>query len=248
MNRKAVFMDIDGTLMQNSVVSEKVINAIKQARGAGHLFFICTGRSKGHLPKLLRDADYIDGYVLSCGMYCEVQGEIIYRELLELENLQKAAHYFCENGYECRFDGEDRMLALNSNRPECTSFVKFEDINREFPKEAISKLTIRGKYRPEYSEFFGDKFTVYDMGGWSDVVKKGVTKATGMQLMLDHVGIPQKDSIGIGDGSNDLPMIKYAGLGVAMGNAPENVKAEADYVTETCDNDGVAVMIEKFLL
>ena len=66
--------------------------------------------------------------------------------------------------------------------------------------------------------------------------------------MLDHVGILRADSIGVGDGSNDLPMIKYAGLGVAMGNAPEHVKAEADAVTETWENDGVADMIDKYVI
>ena len=248
MKRKAVFMDIDGTLMQNGVISEGVIDAIRRARALGHMFFICTGRSKGHIPQILREADYIDGFVLSCGMYCEVGGEIIYREFLEREDLRRAARYFCENGRECRFDGEIKMLALNSKRADCVCLTKYEDIDREFATEAISKMTIRGEYRAEYSEFFAPEYTVYDMGGWSDVVRAGVTKATGMQRVLDHIGISREDSIGIGDGSNDLPMIEYAGLGVAMGNAPEHVKAGADVVTETCENDGGAVMINRYLM
>lgn len=248
MNRKAVFMDIDGTLMQNKKISDKVIDTLRKARADGHMFFICSGRSKGHLPQILRDADFIDGFVMSCGMYCEVRGEIIFRELIGRDDLRAAAEYFCDTNQACRFDGEKKMIAFNYKRDDCLCLDKYEDIDTEFAVEPISKMTIPGAYRSEYGAFFGGKYDVYDMGGWTDVIPKGVTKATGMQRVLDHVGIARADSIGVGDGSNDLPMIKYAGLGVAMGNAPENVKAEADVVTESCENDGVAVMIEKYVL
>lgn len=248
MGSKAVFMDIDGTLMEKGVISEKVIAAIRKARSCGHMFFICSGRSVGHLPKILREADFLDGFVMSCGMYCEVRGEVVFRELIGIEDLRAAARYFCESKTACRFDGETKMIALNFKRDDCLCLENFEAIDAEFGAEPISKLTIPGAYKDEYGAFFGDRYDVYDMGGWTDVVPKGMTKATGMQLVLDHVGISRADSIGVGDGTNDLPMIKYAGLGVAMGNAPVHVKAEADAVTETCENDGVAAMIEKYVL
>ena len=248
MNRKAVFMDIDGTLMQNKKISDRVINAIKYARSKGHMFFICTGRSKGYLPKMLLEADYIDGFVMACGMHCELHGETIFQKNVELETVKKAVRYFCDKRRACYFDGVAGRYGLNSTRPDFPSFDNYDEIVTEIDKDQISKMTIPGNYREEDGEFFSDSFNVYDMGGWSDVIMHGITKATGMQHILDRIGIPQSDSIGVGDGSNDLPMINYAGLGVAMGNAPENVKAEADVVTENCENDGVAVMIERYIV
>ena len=247
-DRKAVFMDIDGTLLGRNGISAKVISTIRKARAQGHLFFICTGRSKGYIPAILRNVDYIDGYIMSCGMHCELHGESVYRQLIDKADLQRAAKYFCENGRECHFDGETRMIGLNSQRQDFVRYTDYKALESEFDAEPISKMTIPGDYRKEDGEFFGEKFTVYDMGGWSDVVLRGVSKATGMQHMLERLGISRENSIGIGDGSNDLPMIRFAGLGVAMGNAPDHVKSEADAVTETYDNDGVARMIEKYIL
>ena len=107
---------------------------------------------------------------------------------------------------------------------------------------------IQGPYREEYDELFSEWFDIYGMGNYSDVIKRGVTKATGMQHVLDYLGIARENCIGVGDSANDLPMIEFAGLGVAMGNAPEGVKARADAVTESIENDGVAVMIEKYVI
>ena len=248
MNRKAVFMDIDGTLMEHGRVSPRVIDAIKKARAAGHLIFVCTGRSKGFLPQILKDADYLDGFVMACGMHCEIRGEIVYRQRVDQGILRKVAEYYGANGRECLFDGETKMIGLNTIRNNCENFGSVESLLQEFEREPISKITVPGTYQTADGSFLSEWFTVYDMGGWSDVVMEGVTKATGMQKMLNRLGIARQDCVGVGDGTNDLPMIEFAGIGVAMGNAPEIVKSAADGVTETCSNDGVAVMIEKYLL
>ncbi|MBQ8264831.1 MAG: HAD family hydrolase [Oscillospiraceae bacterium] len=76
----------------------------------------------------------------------------------------------------------------------------------------------------------------------------GVDKGTALRAMCEALGIPVEQSIAVGDQSNDLTMIRIAGLGVAMGNATEEVKAAADTVTADCDHDGVAQLIEQYLL
>lgn len=248
MNRKAVFMDIDGTLIWNSKVSDRVLNAIQRARALGHMFFLCTGRSKSYLPPILKDVDYLDGFVFACGMHCEVNGETIYKEAFDREELRSIAKHVCNIGRPAHFEGKTKILSINSNRTYFTQVNSFEELDAGFEDESISKIAIDGYGVPDTDPELFAGFEVFDMGHYSDIVKKGVTKATGMQHVLEYVGIPREDCIGIGDGSNDLPMIKFAGLGVAMGNAPEHVKAEADAVTETCENDGVAAMIEKYVL
>lgn len=248
MNRKVIFMDIDGTLMHHNVVTQHVIDAIQRARAQGHLFFVCTGRSLGHMPKQLLAADYLDGYVMGCGMHCVMGEKIIHQERVDREISLAVARYFLENGRECLYEGENRLLAINSSFAHFEHFSDLESIDAVLDDAAVSKITAVGPYREDDAAFFAEWFDVYDMGTYSDVVKRGVTKATGMQHVLDYLGIAREDCIGVGDSANDLPMIEFAGLGVAMGNAPEGVKARADTVTASIEDDGVAVMIEKFVL
>lgn len=248
MNRKAVFMDIDGTLMEHGKVSQRVIDAIQRARAQGHLFLVCTGRSLGHMPKALLEAEYLDGYVMGCGMHCVMGETIIHQERVDRTASLAVARYFMENGRECLYEGERRMLGVNSIREDFENFDDIERLAEVLDDAAVSKITAVGPYREDDAAFFSEWFDVYDMQNYSDVVKRGVTKATGMQHVLDYVGISREHCIGVGDSANDLPMIEFAGLGVAMGNAPESVKVKADAVTETCANDGVAAMIERYVL
>ncbi|HHX55014.1 MAG TPA: HAD-IIB family hydrolase, partial [Clostridiales bacterium] len=80
-----------------------------------------------------------------------------------------------------------------------------------------------------------------------EFLDKGVNKGVGLSLIAQHLGIRQEEIIAVGDAGNDIAMIKYAGLGVAMGNATDDVKEIADYITLTNEEDGVAHLIEKFM-
>ena len=76
----------------------------------------------------------------------------------------------------------------------------------------------------------------------------GVTKGTSLAILIEKLGISREEVIAIGDSYNDVAMIEFAGLGVAMGNAPDDVKQLADYVTDTNNNDGIAKVIDMFIL
>lgn len=81
-----------------------------------------------------------------------------------------------------------------------------------------------------------------------EFTEKGVTKGTSLDQLIQACGIKREEVIAIGDSYNDLSMIEFAGLGVAMGNAPDDIKEIADLVTETNMNDGVAKVVEEFIL
>jgi len=81
-----------------------------------------------------------------------------------------------------------------------------------------------------------------------EISRKGVSKETGVRLLCDHLGIDLSEVIAIGDNMNDFELISAAGLGVAMGNAQPELKAIADEVTDTNENDGVAKAIQKYVL
>ena len=80
-----------------------------------------------------------------------------------------------------------------------------------------------------------------------DVMKKGVNKKNAVKKVMDTFGAKHDEIIVIGDGGNDLPMFEYAKLKIAMGNADEELKQKADYITDTNNNDGVAKAIKKFV-
>ena len=122
MKRKAVFMDIDGTLMNHGHISERVIDAIQSARAQGHLFFVCTGRSLGHMPKPLLEADYLDGYVMGCGMHCMMNGKNVHQQRVPNALSLAVARYYFINGRECLYECENDMLAINSEREGFTCF------------------------------------------------------------------------------------------------------------------------------
>lgn len=124
-------------------------------------------------------------------------------------------------------------------------------------KEPVAKVFISGNDRPEDLEDFkkkieakfGKEITVTSsMPNTIDVLNGGVSKAKGLLKLAESLGISPDEIITVGDNYNDLEMIKFAGLGVAMGNAPEQVRREADYVTETNDNEGLAEFLEKLIL
>lgn len=89
------------------------------------------------------------------------------------------------------------------------------------------------------------------VSSWNDnfeVMRNGSTKGDAVRYLANYFGIDKEEVMCIGDSENDLSMIKYAGTGIAMGNASEDIKSVADYVTDTNVNDGVAKAINKFVL
>jgi hydroxymethylpyrimidine pyrophosphatase-like HAD family hydrolase len=81
---------------------------------------------------------------------------------------------------------------------------------------------------------------------FADVNVAGISKATGLSVFADYYGIGMTEIMACGDGGNDIPMLKVAGIGVAMGNASEIVKASANFVTDTVENDGLCKALKHF--
>ena len=101
----------------------------------------------------------------------------------------------------------------------------------------------------ELNALYGDKVTVFRSEPFFvEIMPKNVHKATSLEKLLKYLDMDVKDLIACGDGFNDLTMIEYAGVGVAMGNAQQIVKDHADYITLTNDEDGLVPVIEKFIL
>lgn len=137
------------------------------------------------------------------------------------------------------------------------NIVPFEDLFKslENKNEGFNKVLIMGdseiiKYlNTKISEIFQDNLNIYkSKPTYLEIMDKHTSKVNAIKLILQKYNVSKNELIAIGDNFNDISMIEFAGMGIAMGNAPEDIKSLADYTTLTNDEDGVAYAIEKFIL
>ena len=101
----------------------------------------------------------------------------------------------------------------------------------------------------EVNKLFGDVLNIYRSEPFFlEIMPQNVDKAYSLERLLNHLNLSREEMVACGDGFNDLSMVRYAGLGVAMGNAQTVVKEEADFITATNDEDGLVDVIEQFFL
>ena len=106
-----------------------------------------------------------------------------------------------------------------------------------------------GAPKPKAKAAMGKNFSVYRSDPFFlEILPKGIDKAQSLERLLEVLGLTREQMIACGDGYNDLTMIKYAGLGVAMENAVLPVRNAADYITASNNDDGVGLVVEKFML
>lgn len=129
-----------------------------------------------------------------------------------------------------------------------------DDIAR-FVDWDIHKMLISGEpdelksLETKLKDSFGGEVDIYLSAPWFlEVMPKGINKGLGLELVCRDMGITMDEVIAFGDSFNDIPMIQMAGTGVAMGNAEDELKANADFITDDCDNDGIAAALEKILV
>ena len=148
-------------------------------------------------------------------------------EVIQKNKNSKGMNIKIENFNKIDFDEEENYIykIVFMDKPE-----KIIEIRKNLSKEIIDKYEVTSSV-PEYIEF----------------VKKGIKKSKAIKFIMDKCKIKQEEVMAIGDGENDVEMLRFAGLGVAMENANNYVKENADYITTSNNNDGVGKVIEKFI-
>ncbi len=251
---KVVFFDVDGTLLSHSqgVVPESTRRALEQLRAAGVKVVVATGRFLKELEKLPVYELEFDGYLTLNGVLClDEKKEIFYEDSIEGENRECVTAMFEQKEFPVLLIEEDRMYINH-----VTERV------REAQKEISSHIPQVGKwtghtiyqavvYATEEEEqavkerLPGCKITRWNKNG-VDVVAKTGGKVAGIQKYLEKYGINPEETMAFGDGENDMEMLEFVHIGVAMGNASEVVKKCADYVTAHIDEDGVEKALRHF--
>ena len=254
---KAVFFDIDGTLVsfRTHGVPASARRAIERLRERGIKVFIATGRLLCHTDAV-GDLD-VDGYITVNGGCCLTSsGEIIYERSFPREVLDKVFDL------KSRYDFQLAVMTQqNMYIDRVTSRVKtIADMINIYPEVADLNHIINTQpvlqmcpyISPEVESEIMEQLPECVQSRWIDLFMdinlKGIDKSVGARKVMEYYGLTMQEAMAFGDGGNDLPLIRDVAVGVAMGNACEELKAEADYITSSVDEDGVSRALEYFEL
>lgn len=245
----AVFFDIDGTLLGSSDAALcENIRTVNSVRAMGHKVFVATGRAMSFIPDFIKNGSDFDGIVSGAGASVYIGGKNIFRKLLPYDLVIKACEYLERSGVRGALEGEDLSYFFGDMSFADENWVRLTAENLGVnikPDTEIVKLTVDGRVPDELMEVMGSEFSVIQHSQYGEVIYTGYDKAFGVRCALESLGLPREQSIAVGDSLNDLPMIEYAGIGVAMGNAIDEVKEKADFVTDSVDNAGAAKILKK---
>lgn len=270
---KLLCTDMDGTLLNDDkVISERNLKAIKLAHEKGVKIAVCTGRlftSADYFSELLGVKSPV---IASNGAYIREKDrdEVIYKGILGKEKSRVILKVFRKYNIYPHFYTSDIIftqklihsslayMQANKKLPKDKQirvelvhdwesvFCKYEDeilkavaVDEDEKKIKLAKEELRSTKEFEVVSSLHNNF---------EVMNKGISKGRAVEILASFYGINRDEVICIGDNENDLSMIEYAGLGVVMGNAEEEIKSIAKFVTDTNNNDGVAKVIAKFIL
>ena len=267
MKYKLIALDLDGTLKNsNNQITKATRDALIQAQEMGIKVVLASGRPTPGLRHEAKELklDQYEGYLLSFNgarvMDCKTRSSI-YEQTLTIEEAKKAYQRAKSYGLSCMTYDEDIILTEDYDDEYVNIEAHINDIDKqkvesfeECLKDPIYKVLLTGK--PEYVASIIDEFkkklkdslSIYRSAPYFiEIMAQNIDKAKSLDCLVRELGIKQEEVIAFGDGYNDLTMIEYAGLGVAMANAVDGVKEKADVVTKSNDEDGIAYMLKQVI-
>lgn len=267
--RKLIVSDIDGTLLNShKKISEKTKRRIEALIESGHVFAVATGRMHGAGKTITTELDY-DGFLISCNgavvkhlksgeviQAIEVDPDIV-RKVVSVCQTYEATYFFYE--IDTIYASAYKHLAKTYSE-KMVSLPESHRFTIEFPMDMLEIVGTKPIYKIAISHDDKVKFrklideirtlsgieSVKSLDTLFDVMTAGVSKAKGIEALQRHFGIDREDVIAFGDNENDIDMVSYAGIGVAMSNAMEELKVAADFVTKSNDEEGLVYALDHF--
>lgn len=268
MKYDLIAIDIDGTLVaDNKIIAPPVYEAVQRVVQAGKKVVLCTGRplpgAQPYVEELALDKvdDYMITYHGALVQRSDTLETILHHELThqDLLNWRELTHSLGHTIQAVRNDGVftdlkdldyfKLMESYFNNIP-----LRIREIDEMNPDRLFSKLFMGDdankldQFEEVIPDSFREDYTILRSGPNSiEILNKKASKGQSLGELAELLKIPQKRVMAIGDSGNDVDMVEYAGLGVAMGNAVSEVKAVADVITKDADNFGVAHAINRYL-
>ncbi len=265
---KIIFLDADGTLFHHEgYIPESALFACQEAQKNNHKICLCTGRQRVELYGDLMKIQY-DGLITGSGAHVEVKGQVLEERTFTKEELDWILSYaqkhqipiFCESSkglfatplgkqkIDLLFQEQCAHLSQDALQNHSLYTVhQLTQVHTDFSQDQINKVSFLESQIPyqEVQAHLQDRFdivpaTFAPFGQESgEISSKAITKATGMDTLIQYFKIPNQDVIAIGDGFNDLCMFEKAHLSIAMGNAHPDVQKKADRITKGLNEDGI---------
>lgn len=259
MTVKAVFFDIDGTLVSfdTHTVPLSTRNAVVALRRRGIKVYIATGRPAAFIDNL-EDLEY-DGMITVTGAHCfTAEGKVIAHTPVPDEDVRKVADYVAccpDEAFPVVFVSPDELFITRLTDETQEVFRQLNlpqppvrPVSEVMGREVLQMISF---FREEHEEVLMHRL----MPGcvsmrwhpyFTDVIAAGVSKSAGIGAVLRHENIRLEETMAFGDGGNDISMLSHVAVGVAMGNALPEVQRAADYITDTVDRDGVFKALRHF--
>ncbi|MDO4403936.1 MAG: Cof-type HAD-IIB family hydrolase [Atopobiaceae bacterium] len=250
---RIAFFDIDGTLATGTKVPQSAADALARMRAKGDLVFICTGRARAYVEANF--SQYADGFVCNNGRMAFMGDRTLVDKQLsaqQIAHITKAldgvgAGYAFFEVHDAYFGGPEKY------RETAEQVLKLGHLPCIEDPAALHAYNFDiyfddAAHRQRATEALGDMCLVNPHGPHpsADVTVIGAGKGDAVRDVAAALGVDIKDTYAFGDGINDLSMIQAAGHGIAMGNAVDELKQAAEYVTADIDQDGVAQAMEHF--
>lgn len=257
---EAVFFDVDGTLTSfvTNAIPQSSLDALQMLRDQGTKIVMCTGRAPSEIPVVLQKIPVeFDAYVTINGQYSYDQSGFHADYPLDLQDIQRVLDYVVARPEVGLKIVEADYVYFN----ELTESVQrsWAELGATAPKLYVDS-TQRALTNPTYqlTPFITVEQEAELMrtlpncqsarwtAAFTDIIRGDGGKAVGARRLLEYWGLSQENALALGDGGNDVDILQYAGIGVAMGNAVPEAKQVADYVTDDVDHDGVMKALQHF--
>ena len=242
---QAAVLDLDGTLIgRDEKVSPRVAAAVRQLRDSIPVS-IATGREAAHAIRFARQLGLSTPQICDGGaaILDPDSGDPLWTAPLEPQLARKIVYNLHVDGtafIATHPEGSVKTISDASGR----SLIRVSALDMD--EEGADRVV--AQFLPDAELHVVKVFLPYN-GLWAvDFTKRGVDKAAGTRRLAQMIGVDVQDMVAAGDSYNDLPLLQLCGLSIAMGDAPEELKAVADYVAPPAEEDGLAVAIEEFVL
>jgi len=266
---RIILLDVDGTLVTYATeLPDSAVRAVRRARAAGHRVYVTTGRSRAEMPAQIWSIG-LDGMIGGNGAYVEDRGEVLLHRHLSRDDCARIVGWLQARGLTFYLEANSglyappsfperaraavRAYAVGKGREDAAA-LQVADVlpglvlTEELTREDINKISFVLS-APEDLEAARRAFPELLVGSWGgrghaalfgDLALPAANKVAAIELLLSRLGASPAEAVAFGDGAVDLEMLRYCGVGVAMGNAAPEVKAAADLVTDDVEDDGLA--------
>lgn len=258
---KMVVSDIDGTIYTPETgISSEVKNCIQNLEKKGIKFVLATGRTYAS-AKYMADLTGVKCPLIAYqgALVCSYEGRILDSKYLDAASARKITADFRKRGIHLNVYVNDTLYVENDDEYikdyigdkgidyfKAASFddLDFSKLNKmlaiKYDEKFIDDLIL--ELRNTYPEIY----TVKSFKYFCEIADKNVSKGNAVKFLASMYGIKEEEILAIGDQNNDIEMIKTAGIGIAMGNGTPEIKAQADYITDTVQNNGFVKAVQKF--